>query len=172
MLHVCCERPPLRFMHAPSNSSKKHGKIASQIMRKCQNLQTAPSKPYIKKYPTSFKNPGLYRFQGSYEESQLPSRSSLFLGSNPPSNGLKILKKPIYGHNISQNPQKLYKKPTFLKITQCSPLGLGARPQNRVTWLHMAKCWPFGLRASPLVALAPGSVAHCMGSGSYPCVGG
>jgi hypothetical protein len=141
-------------------------------MRKDQNLQTAPSKSCIKKSPPSFKKPGFYSFQGSYEESQLPSRSGLFVGSNPPSNGLKILKKPIYGHNVSQNPQKLYKKPTFLKSTQCIPLGMGAFPQNRVTWLHMAKLQPFGLRVGPLAALAFGSAVHCIGSGSYPCVGG
>jgi hypothetical protein len=79
---------------------KKHGKIASQIMRKCQNLQTAPSKPCIKKSPTSFKKPGYYSFQGSDEESQIPSRSGLFLGSNPPPNGQDMPKKPLSGHNI------------------------------------------------------------------------
>jgi hypothetical protein len=89
-------------MHAPSNSSQKHGKIASQIMRKDQNLQTAPSKPDIKKSPTSFINPGSYSFQGSYEESQLPSRYDLFLGSNPPPNGQDMLKKTLFGHNIRQ----------------------------------------------------------------------
>jgi hypothetical protein len=47
-------------MHAPSNSSQKHGKIASQIMRKGKNLQTVPSKSCIKKSPQGFKNPGLY----------------------------------------------------------------------------------------------------------------
>jgi hypothetical protein len=75
----------------------KHGKNAPQNMRKGQNLQTAPSKPCIKKSPQGFKRPGFYSFQGSDEESQLPSRYGLFLGSNPPSNGLKILKKPILG---------------------------------------------------------------------------
>jgi hypothetical protein len=113
-------------------------------MRKDQNLQTAPSKAYIKKSPPRFKKHGFYSFQGSYEESQLPSRSGLFVGSNPPSNGLKILKKPIYGHNISQNPQKLYKKPTFLKITQCSPLGMGA-PSLKIG--SHGSIWP---SASPL----------------------
>jgi hypothetical protein len=49
-------------MHAPSNSSQKHEKNASQNMRKGQNLQTAPSKHCIKKSPTSFKKHGLYRF--------------------------------------------------------------------------------------------------------------
>jgi hypothetical protein len=94
-------------MHAPSKSSQQHEKNASQNMRKGQNLQTTPSKPCIKKSPTSFKNPFSYSFQGSDEESQLPSRSGLFLGSNPPSNGLKILKKPLSGHNIRQLIKKL-----------------------------------------------------------------
>jgi hypothetical protein len=89
-------------MHAPSKSSQQHEKNASQNMRKGQNLQTAPSKPCIKKSPTSFKKPGSYSFQGSDEESQLPSRSGLFLGSNPPSNGQDMPKKPLSGHNIRQ----------------------------------------------------------------------
>jgi hypothetical protein len=89
-------------MHAPSKSSQQHEKNASQNMRKGQNLQTAPSKPCIKSSPTSFKRPGSYSFQGSNEESQLPSRSGLFLGSNPPSNGLKSSKNPFFGHNIRQ----------------------------------------------------------------------
>jgi hypothetical protein len=49
-------------MHASSNSSQKHGKNASQIMRKGQKLQAAPSNPYIKSCPTSFKKTGLYSF--------------------------------------------------------------------------------------------------------------
>jgi hypothetical protein len=36
-------------MHAPSKSSQQHEKNTSQNMRKGQNLQTAPSKPCLKK---------------------------------------------------------------------------------------------------------------------------
>ena len=86
----------------------KHENNAPQNMRKGQNLQIGPSKPCIKKSPTSFKKPGSYSFQGSDEESQLPSRSGLFLGSNPPPNGQDILKKPLFGHNIRQNKLKIY----------------------------------------------------------------
>jgi hypothetical protein len=49
-------------MHASSNSSQKQGKNASQIMRKGQKLEVAPSNPCIKSCPTSFKKPGLYSF--------------------------------------------------------------------------------------------------------------
>jgi hypothetical protein len=76
-------------------------------MRKGQNLQTTPSKPCIKKYPTSFKKHGSYSFQGSYEESQLPSRFGLFWGSNPPLDGRKSSKNPFLGLNISQNQLKI-----------------------------------------------------------------
>jgi hypothetical protein len=89
-------------MHAPSKSSQQHEKNASQNMRKGQNLRTAPSKPCLKKSPTSFKKPGSYSFQGSDEDSQLPSIFGLFLGPSPPPNGQDMLKKPLSGHNIRQ----------------------------------------------------------------------
>jgi hypothetical protein len=61
------------------------------------------SKTLHQKYPAIFKKPSSYSFQGSDEESQLPSRSGLFLGSNPPPNGQDILKQPLSGHNIRPN---------------------------------------------------------------------
>ena len=128
---LLCKTSLLRFMIAPSKSSQQHEKNASQNMRKGQNLQTAPSKPCIKKSPTRFKKPISYSFQGSDEESQLPSRSGLFWGSNPPSNGLKMLKKPISEHNISKNPKNHIKNPLLLKKSQSSPKGLGAHSSTR-----------------------------------------
>jgi len=124
-LHVSdllCKTSLLRFNHAPSNYSQKHGKNVSQNMRKVQNLQIAPSKPYIKKYPTSFKNPSLYRFWGSDEESQFLSTSGLFLGSNPPSNGQKSSKNPFSRLNISQNQLKIPKN--HRKNPLCTKYGL------------------------------------------------
>jgi hypothetical protein len=90
-------------MHASSNSSQKHGKNASQIMRKGQKLQAAPSNPCIKSCPPSFKNPGFYSFHAHMRNPNFPQESGLFLGSNPPPNGQDILKKPLSGHNIRQN---------------------------------------------------------------------
>jgi hypothetical protein len=96
----------LIFKHAPSNSSQQHGKNASQNMRKGQNLQTAPSKPCIKKSPTSFKKPVSYSFQGSNEESQLPSRSWPLSGIKSPFKWPKILKKSIFWAKYQSEIQK------------------------------------------------------------------
>jgi hypothetical protein len=131
---LLCKTCLLRFMHAPSKSSQQHEKNASQNMRKGQNLQIAPSKPCLKKSPTSFKKSGSYSFQGSDEDSQLPSRSGLFLGSNPPPNGQDMLKKPLFGHNIRQLIKIIHNrlKNPFLNFRIClSPQRTGARPQTR-----------------------------------------
>jgi hypothetical protein len=55
--------------------------------------------------------PGFYRSEVGY-----PSpTSSQNLGSKRAQYLPIMAKKTIYGHNISQNPQKLYKKPTSVK---------------------------------------------------------
>jgi hypothetical protein len=59
-------------MHASSNSSQEHGKNASQNMRKGQNLQTAPSKPCIKKSPQGFKKPVFYSFHAQMRKLNFP----------------------------------------------------------------------------------------------------
>ena len=151
-LHASClvwNTSFLIFMHAPSKSSQQHEKNASQNMRKGQNLQTTPSKPCIKKSPTSFKKPDSYIFQGSYEESQLPSRSSLFLGSNPPSNGLKSSKNPFFRHNISQKSLLYSLKPIFSKNYIVSPLGPCMFPLKLVICKLM---WP---STNPWISSSP-----------------
>jgi hypothetical protein len=45
---------------------------ASQIMRKCQKLQVAPSNPCIKKSPSSFKKLGFYSFQAQMRKPNFP----------------------------------------------------------------------------------------------------
>jgi hypothetical protein len=90
-------------MHASSNSSQKHGKNASQNMRKGQKLQAAPSNPCIKSCPPSFKKPGFYSFHAQMRKPNFPQESGLFLGSNPPPNGQDILKKPLLSGKIIKN---------------------------------------------------------------------
>jgi hypothetical protein len=77
-------------MHAPSKSSQKHGKNASQNMRKGQNLQTAPSKPCIKKSPTSFKKPGFIVFKAQMRNPNFPQDLASFWDQIP----LQMAKNP------------------------------------------------------------------------------
>ena len=99
LLHYMLARPPCSdsCMHHqnPLNNMRK---TPLKTWEKAKIYKLLLQNPTSKISPTRFKKDVPYIFQGSYEESQLPSRSSLFLGSNPPSNGLKSSKNPFFGH--------------------------------------------------------------------------
>ena len=69
---LLCKTSFLRYIHASSNSSQKHGKNASQNMRKGQKLQAAHSNPCIKSYPPSFKKPSFYSFHAHMRKPNFP----------------------------------------------------------------------------------------------------
>jgi hypothetical protein len=70
-------------MHASSNSSQKHGKNASQIMRKGQKLQAAPSNACIKSCPPSFKKPSFYSFHAHMRKTNFPKNMASFWDQIP-----------------------------------------------------------------------------------------
>jgi hypothetical protein len=97
-------------------------------MRKGQNLQTAPSKPCIKKSPTSFKKPGFYSFQAQMRNPNFPQDLASFWDQIP----LQMASKSSKNHFLViisvKNQFCIVKNPLLLKIHRVAPLGYGARP--------------------------------------------